>query len=69
MNKVLLILSVVLLASCSPKEVTSGQLVERQGIKYEVNSTTPFTGVSVGYHDNGQLKEKANYKDGKRLKK
>ena len=35
MNIVLLTLSLVLLASCSPKEVTSDQLVERQGISYK----------------------------------
>ena len=65
MNKVLLILCLVLLSSCSPKEVASGQLVERQGIKYEVNSTTPFTGVVLKYRDNGQLFYKTNHKDGK----
>ena len=41
------------------------QLVERQGIKYKINSTTPFTGSSVVYHDNGQLWYRENYKDGK----
>jgi len=41
------------------------QLVERQGIKYEVNSTTPFTGSSVVYHNNGQLWYRENYKNGK----
>ena len=65
MNKVLFILSLVLLTSCSPKEVASGQLVERQGIKYEVNSTTPFTGVALEYYDNGQLMFKLGFKDGK----
>jgi len=35
MNKVLLILSLVLLASCSPKEQTSDQLAETQGISYK----------------------------------
>ena len=41
------------------------QLVERQGIKYEINSTTPFTGSSVVYHDNGQLLSRGNFIDGK----
>ncbi len=41
------------------------QLVERQGIKYKINSTIPFTGSSVVYHDNGQLWYRENYKDGK----
>jgi len=65
MNKILVILSFVLLASCSPKEVPSKNLVERDGIKYEVNSQTPFTGSSVSFHENGRLSWKGNYKRGK----
>ena len=65
MKKLLTIFCLVLLVSCSPPpEVPSNQLVERQGIKYEINSTTPFTGSSVSYHENGQLKSRENYKDG-----
>ena len=64
MKKLLTILCLVLLVSCS-NEVPPDQLVERNGITYEINSTTPFTGSSVGYHDNGKLKEKGNYIDGK----
>ncbi len=59
MKKLLTILGLVLLVSCS-NEVPSDKLVERNGITYEVNSTTPFTGSSVGYHDNSQLKEREN---------
>ena len=47
------------------QEVPSKNLVERQGIKYEVNSQTPFTGSYVSYHENGQLKSKTTFKDGK----
>lgn len=47
------------------KEVPAYQIVERGGVKYEVNSTTPFTGTSVLYYNNGQVREKANFKDGK----
>ena len=60
MKQLLTILCLVFLVSCS-NEVPPSQLVERQRIKYEINSTTPFTGSSVSYHDNGQLKEKINY--------
>jgi len=47
------------------------KLVKRQGITYEVNSTTPFTGVSVEdvVNDEGEklnYKNSYNYKDGKR---
>ena len=54
----------VAIGGCS-KEVPRDQLVERQGIYYEVNSQTPFSGRVVSYHENGQLKAKVNYnKDG-----
>ena len=73
MNKILIILSFVVIASCSPnesplspKEIPSGTLVERRGVHYEVNSETPFDGIAVMYHKNGQLQYKRNYKDGKR---
>jgi antitoxin component YwqK of YwqJK toxin-antitoxin module len=65
MNKILIIFSLVLLASCAPNEVSFGNLVERHGVFYEVNSQTPFTGIVVEYHDNGQLKQKVNLKDGR----
>jgi len=65
MNKILLILCLVLLTSCSPKEVPIDLLVEMQGIKYEVNSHTPFTGISFENYENGKSQTKANYKDGK----
>ena len=64
MKQLLTILCLVLLVSCS-NEVPSDKLVERDGITYEVNSTTPFTGSSVEYHDNGQLEKRGNYKNGK----
>ncbi|SVE32657.1 uncharacterized protein METZ01_LOCUS485511, partial [marine metagenome] len=51
MKQLLTILCLVLLVSCSPPpEVPSDKLVERQGITYEINSTTPFTGIEVSYH-------------------
>ena len=58
-----LVLLVFGIVGCS-KEIPSDQLVERQGIYYEVNSQTPFTGRVVSYHENGQLEAKGNFKDG-----
>ena len=63
--KTLILVSLVFLVSCSPKEVPIDLLVEMQGIKYKVDSDTPFTGISFENHDNGQIKERINYKDGK----
>ena len=73
LKKILLILSISLLFSCGTKELSSDQLikrdgdhlVEREGIFYEISSQTPFTGTVVDFHDNGQLKEQGFFKDGK----
>jgi antitoxin component YwqK of YwqJK toxin-antitoxin module len=51
MKRLLTILCLVLLVSCS-NEVPDEELVERQGITYEVNSTTPFTGISISDYSN-----------------
>ena len=37
---------------------------QRQGIRYEVNSQEPFTGVGEAYFENGQLKSSINWKAG-----
>ena len=51
MKILLSIFCLLILVSCSPTpEIQSDQLVERQGITYEVNSQTPFTGISVEYY-------------------
>jgi antitoxin component YwqK of YwqJK toxin-antitoxin module len=51
MKILLSILCLLILVSCSPTpKIPSDQLVERQGVSYEVNSTTPFTGISVEYY-------------------
>ena len=65
MKQLLTILCLVLLSSYSySEEVPFNQLIERQGITYKI-STTPFTGTSVSYHENGQLSTKVNIKNGK----
>ena len=63
MKKLLPILFVLIITSCS-KEVPSDQLVERDGVYYEVNSQTGFTGTSISYYENGQLWEKITYTNG-----
>ena len=64
MKKLPILLCVFLLSACAPSEVPSDKLVERNGIRYEINSQIPFTGVSTEYHENGQLDSKITYKDG-----
>jgi len=65
MKKLLTILCLVLLVSCS-NQVHSDKLVERDGITYEVNSTTPFTGSSVSYYEGAHPEYRGNYKNGKK---
>ena len=62
---ILFILTCLLILSSPAKEIPLDQLVKRQDVFYEINTTTPFTGTTVGYYNNGQLKSKANYKNGK----
>ncbi|MDC1474913.1 toxin-antitoxin system YwqK family antitoxin [Gammaproteobacteria bacterium] len=54
MKKLLPILFVLIITSCSPEpkepEVQSIYLQERGGVYYEVNSTIPFTGKNRTYH-------------------
>jgi antitoxin component YwqK of YwqJK toxin-antitoxin module len=64
MKKLLPILFILILSSCS-KEVPFDQLVERDGVFYEVNSQTGFTGTSISYYGNGQIEEKRTYRNGK----
>ena len=45
--------------------VDASKLVGIDGLKYEGDSKTPFTGVEVGKHANGQKSEETTYKDGK----
>ena len=42
----------------------ASEVVDRGGLKYVVNSETPFTGVMVNKHENGQKKSEATVKDG-----
>ena len=66
MKKLLTILCLVLLSSYSySQEVSRDQLVEREGVYYKKFSTTPFTGTSVDFYENGQLRMTGNYKNGK----
>ena len=64
MKKLPVLLCLFLLSACAPSEVPSDRIVERNGIKYEINSQRPFTGVLTEYHRNGQLSYSVTYKDG-----
>ena len=62
---VLLVLLFPLLA-CGDATVDESQTVDRGGLTYEVNSQTPFTGYTITKFENGQIRQKIQYKDGKK---
>ena len=64
MKKLPVLLCIFLLSACAPSEVPSDKLLKRNGLKYEINSQTPFTGVSTDYYENGQLEYKKTFKNG-----
>ena len=45
--------------------VDASKLVTRDGLRYEGDSETPFTGVVVAKHENGQKASETTFKDGK----
>jgi TonB family protein len=62
------LLSFLVLTPCSQAEVLevpAEKLLERNGLKYQVNTDKPFTGIAVSFHESGQWEFKANFKDGK----
>ena len=66
MNKLLTIFCLVLLTSYSySQDVSRNLLVKKDGTVYEIKSDKLFTGTLVEYHDNGQLRVRATFKDGK----
>ena len=66
MNKLTLLIPLLLIIVGCTKEIPHEKLQDRGGTFYEVNATTPFTGATVRYHDNGQLETRLHFKDGKR---
>ena len=68
MKKLFVLLSIFVLASSSKeiKEITADRTVQIDGLTYEVNSQTPFTGKETSLHSNGKLKSEFSYKNGKR---
>jgi len=66
MQKILSILCLVLLSSCSQEpEVFTGPFVTRDGVKYDQNTNEPVNGIEKSFDENGQLRVRANYIDGK----
>ena len=47
------------------KSIDIKSVVERGGLTYEINSQSPYTGEVIDVYNNGQIRSKINYKDGK----
>jgi antitoxin component YwqK of YwqJK toxin-antitoxin module len=66
MKKLLTIFCLVLITSYSySQDVSENLLVKKDGTVYKIKSDKLFTGTLVEYHDNGQLRVRATFKDGK----
>ena len=65
MKKLHPLLSVLLVIISCSKPIDDDSLVERNGIHYQVNSETPYSGKSFSLHDNGQKYYERSFKNGK----
>ena len=67
-HRLLLILP-LLFIGCSERPIDSSKLVKRNGIRYLIAkggaSDKPFHGTAIDYYEEGQLRERGTYKDGK----
>ena len=64
MKRLLGLLLVIGMVGCGGT-VDASKLVKRDGLTYEGDSETPFTGVAVDKYENGQKHYEATFKDGK----
>ncbi len=51
--------------SYSQEVIPEVETVIRDGLVYHQLSTEPLTGTVVSFHDDGRLRERENYRDGK----
>ncbi|MGB6129298.1 MAG: hypothetical protein WBG30_11160 [Psychrilyobacter sp.] len=66
MKKILLILLFSISLMSYGKTINFDQLQNKNGIYYEINKETPYTGTVISYYETGQIKLKRNYKNGKK---
>ncbi len=58
--------SLIIVVSCTEeKTISMNDLRSTNGIHFEENSTTPFSGKAIGYFKNGDLKQVTYFKNGK----
>ena len=64
MRKLLMLILLIPMASCSQRQVDMDKLAERNGVMYEVNQQEPFTGKAILKLPNGQKLIEGNYSKG-----
>lgn len=64
--KNLIPLVTIFIATAVCSDVLVDHLLERYGIYYEVDSQKTFTGSAVDYYENGSVKTREVFKDGRR---
>ena len=64
MSKVLSLLVLFVVISCGQKEIDVNQLVEKNGLYYEMNSDRPFSGTTINLYENNQIESMWTYKNG-----
>ena len=65
LKKFLIILAAFSIIGCSGREVDISKKQKRAGIVYVVNEEKPYSGVITGKYDNGQVKIKEIFKEGR----
>lgn len=63
MRIVIIVCLIHLLTSCSDTNLALS-LENRNGLKYEINSSTPFTGKYITYFTNGQKQTESTFTEG-----
>ena len=64
MKKILLILIISISLTSYGKSINKEQLHNKNGVYYEINKETPYTGKAIAYYKDGQIVGKQNYKNG-----
>ena len=67
MKKLLTFFCLILLSGHShSQDVFTGPFLERDGITYHQDTNELVTGIVESFYENGQLRSRTNYKDGKK---
>lgn len=65
-KKIILFSTFLVLASCGQNEIDFSQISTRNGLAYQVNENSPFTGKVSSKLENGQIIISGSYKNGKK---